>query len=78
MEICPVCNGLRQLKIPCKRCRAMLVDKGKVTDFLDDYSAYEDTDVLQQVDGLTKHMGCVHLYYCESCNWDEQIIISYT
>ena len=78
MDVCPLCNGLRQMKVPCKRCRAMLVDKGKVTDFLDDYSAYEDIDTLQQVDGIKGHASCVHYFYCESCKWDEQIVIHCT
>jgi len=56
----------------------MLVDKGKVTDFLDDYSAYEDIDTLQQVDGIKGHTSCVHYFYCESCKWDEQIVIHCT
>ena len=50
LSICPLCNGLQRLSLPCKRCRATLVDMGKVTDYLDDYSAYEEQEMLKQVD----------------------------
>jgi len=79
LSICPLCNGLQQLSLPCKRCRAMLVDMGKVTDYLDDYSAYEEQDTLKQVDGLKTSIEndlCLHLFFCQHCGWEEHIIIN--
>ncbi|MGM9927176.1 MAG: hypothetical protein ACI35P_04430 [Bacillus sp. (in: firmicutes)] len=77
MGICPLCNGLQQASFPCKRCRSVLTDKGKITDFLDDYSAYEEIDCLKQVDGLPEGSSdCLHYFYCENCGWEEQIVIS--
>lgn len=77
--ICPLCNGLQQLSIQCKYCSDVLVDKGKVTDYLDDYSAYEDIETLNQVDGLKNSLDnqqCIHYFYCESCGWKEHVIIT--
>ena len=78
MTICPLCNGLRQMSIPCKRCHASLQDQGKVTDYLDEYSAYEEIETLKQVDGVLQSIEsqiCIHLYYCNQCDLEEYVII---
>jgi len=50
-----------------------MMDGGKVTDFLDDYSAYMDIDVLKLVDGdltsLTENV-CIHVISCTICQQD--------
>ena len=56
----------------------MLVDMGKVTDYLDDYSAYEELEILKQVDGLdssSENDQCLHFFYCQQCGLEEYIII---
>ncbi|MGM9923493.1 MAG: hypothetical protein ACI35R_04515 [Bacillus sp. (in: firmicutes)] len=78
MPICPLCNGLQQVELPCRRCLAPLIDKGKLTDYLDDYSAYEDSDTLKQVDGITASVQnhlCVHYFFCETCGGEEHVVI---
>ncbi|KMJ57946.1 hypothetical protein AB685_14040 [Bacillus sp. LL01] len=76
MEICPLCNGFEDFKDSCTSCGSMLVDTGKVTDYLDDYSAYMEVNLLKMVDGdlnsLEGHV-CVHLFSCPVCQ-KEQII----
>ncbi len=57
----------------------MLVDMGKVTDYLDDYSAYEEQETLKQVDGVESSIEnnqCLHFFYCQHCGWEEHIIIN--
>jgi len=49
-------------------------DKGKVTDYFDDYSAYMDIDMMKMYDGqltsLEDHL-CLHYFYCPSCQHQE-------
>ena len=74
MDLCPLCNGLDSQIIQCPNCQTIMEDNGKVTDFLDDYSAYMDIDIMKLFDGnptsLEDHQ-CIHLYYCSSCGHEE-------
>ncbi|WP_066231225.1 hypothetical protein [Geobacillus jurassicus] len=74
MNVCPLCNGLRRVMVYCSYCRQQMEDKGKVTDYFDDYSPYMDADVMKLVDGYlrtyTNH-ECVHLFYCPTCHEEE-------
>jgi len=70
---------LRNLKFSCKNCSASLADQGKVTDYLDEYSAYEEINTLKQVDGLEESLEnkqCVHIFSCSQCGNDELIVIT--
>ncbi|MFE7061530.1 hypothetical protein ACFVAD_05125 [Sutcliffiella sp. NPDC057660] len=73
MAMCPLCNGFKEFESQCSSCGGMMMDGGKVTDFLDDYSAYMDIDVLKLVDGdltsLTENV-CIHVISCTSCQQD--------
>ncbi|WP_342515679.1 hypothetical protein [Sutcliffiella sp. FSL R7-0096] len=76
MEICPLCNGFENYTGLCASCGSVMIDTGKVTDYLDDYSAYMEINLLKLVDGdlnsLENHV-CVHLISCAVCQ-NEQII----
>lgn len=78
MSICPLCNGLRAIKIICERCGNEMNDRGKVMDYYDDYSPYMDIDVMKMEDGYpdtySQHK-CPHLYSCLNCLKDEIILI---
>lgn len=79
MSICPLCNGLQVINFYCKHCKATITDQGKVTDYLDEYSAYEDINTLKLVDGLEQSIEneqCVHLFHCSHCGNDERIVIN--
>ncbi len=76
--ICPLCNKLEEYDVSCDSCAHVMQDHGRVTDYLDDYSAYEDIATLKLVDGLphsVKRNECVHLFYCTSCRSDEVVVI---
>ncbi|WP_042349691.1 hypothetical protein [Bacillus massiliigorillae] len=78
MPICPLCNGLQQVSLPCNKCQSVLIDKGKLTDYLDNYSAYEDIETLKQVDGVSDSIQrhqCVHFFFCENCGGEESVVI---
>lgn len=73
--VCPVCNTLENVMVHCKECGAIMVDKGRICDYYDNYSSYLDFDITEKIDNVD-HSKCVHLYYCEDCNNDKRIAIS--
>lgn len=78
MHVCPLCNGLQQASISCSNCGKILTDAGKLTDYLDDYSAYMDIDIMKLFDGVEQSLEvhqCVHLFYCSHCQ-QEQLCIT--
>lgn len=78
MALCPLCNGLRAIHIPCADCGTEMKDKGKTMDYEDDYSAYMDIDILKKNDGVKDSLQkgiCPHLLFCPSCGHDETVLI---
>jgi hypothetical protein len=74
MDLCPLCNGLVTRIIQCPNCHTIMEDKGKITDFLDDYSAYMDIDIMKLFDGHSKSLEshqCMHYFYCSLCQHEE-------
>ncbi len=70
MGMCPLCNGFDATQQTCTQCGSVVEEVGKVTDFLDDYSAYMDIDVLKLVDGdmnSYENSDCLHLFNCPVC-----------
>ncbi|EOW9529999.1 hypothetical protein ACO11K_003771 [Bacillus cytotoxicus] len=78
MMICPLCNALDAQTYSCPTCQNVLQDYGKVVDYIDDYSAYMDQELLTAVDGLTAQNSeryCTHLFYCATCNTDTEMVV---
>jgi hypothetical protein len=76
MALCPRCNGLTDTAYLCPSCSGELQDYGKTVDYLDDYSAYMDQQLLEQVDGLTpmeSNKQCIHVFYCLACQQEFQM-----
>lgn len=76
MEICPLCNGFENFSGTCETCGNTMIDIGKVTDYMDDYSAYMEINLLKLVDGdvnSVKNHYCLHLTSCPICR-NEQVI----
>lgn len=42
MKMCPVCNSFQTLQKQCPFCQDMLIDAGRITDYLDPYGHYYD------------------------------------
>ncbi|WP_407272929.1 hypothetical protein [Radiobacillus sp. PE A8.2] len=78
MYECPLCNGLTVSNQQCKECRAVMADQGKVADYFDDYSPYLDDAIAKLIDGAeesaTNHT-CSHLFVCNNCGFDQQVIV---
>jgi hypothetical protein len=53
---------------------SIMEDKGKITDYLDDYSAYMDIDIMKLFDGNVNSLEghqCIHYFYCPTCQHEE-------
>ncbi len=72
--ICPICNGLEEYSIRCNKCKEVMKDMGRITDYYDDYSAYLEMSITDLVDGAPSN-ECVHLYTCKNCHNDRRIQI---
>jgi len=75
--ICPICNGLVELRSTCKECGKQVEDKGRIMDYYDDYSAYMPIDQMKLENGYQDYSNhlCPHLVYCTSCNKEEVLFI---
>lgn len=59
-RICPLCNALTQNNYLCPLCDEAMVDKGRIQDYLDSYSA----EMPIEDNGLF----CIHIFFCSRCN----------
>ncbi len=68
MEICPVCNGLKESTVLCDKCGIVMTQMGRMEDYKGPYSPYMDQEsFLYNNVGLTGDNCCIHLYECPSC-----------
>jgi hypothetical protein len=75
-EICPLCNSLKEIEVHCPNCQMPMKDYGKVADYFDQYSAYENIDTLKLVDGdrnSLKNNVCWHIYACSRCLYETTV-----
>ncbi len=72
--VCPLCNGLYKVNKNCSRCNTIMLDKGPVVNYLDDYSPYLLDDITYTIDGV-EGKKCLHLFHCNNCNYDKRTII---
>lgn len=78
MSICPLCNGLEDICYNCPDCNGETVDQGRLTDYLDDYSAYLPIELTKMVDGDSESLKedhCVHTFYCPDCHMIKNVMI---
>ncbi|MCH1627085.1 hypothetical protein [Fredinandcohnia quinoae] len=78
MNICPLCNGLRNINFTCDQCGNHLEDTGRIIDYFDDYSAYMEIDDMKKSDGYASTLSqheCAHLFYCSTCKNGEVRLI---
>lgn len=57
----------------CPVCGSLMLDKGIIQDYYDDYSPYLDMDIYE--DGY-KHYDdfyCIHLFSCPECHYDTRL-----
>ncbi|WP_062050562.1 hypothetical protein [Bacillus sp. JCM 19034] len=70
MGMCPVCNGLNELKVTCNHCHSELIDYGRMMDYGEKYDAYMPIE-LQKLDNGIKYdqrdEKCIHYVVCPNC-----------
>ncbi|KEZ47042.1 MULTISPECIES: hypothetical protein [Metabacillus] len=76
MNMCPLCNGFSDeaSAASCPNCQTLMIDHGKMTDYLDEYSAYMEIDTMKLFDGVRESLEahrCVHLFSCMNCLHEE-------
>jgi 4-hydroxy-3-methylbut-2-en-1-yl diphosphate synthase IspG/GcpE len=77
-SLCPLCNQFESTMITCPTCLHTMHDLGRVSDYFDDYSPYEDIDGLKQVDGYEtdlKEHKCPHYFSCPTCHKNKVFLI---
>ena len=67
-KICPVCNNLKIKICNCKKCGAIMEDKGIIQEFFDDYTAN------MEINDTNKY--CVHIYQCSNCDFFDKINVN--
>lgn len=68
MEICPICNGLKEPIVLCPACRTAAEHIGRVADYKGPYSPYMDQEsVLDTLASLSGDPSCIHLFECPYC-----------
>ncbi len=76
---CPVCNGFNTLVKSCDFCGDSMEDMGKLENFADPYSPYQDYE-----ENMFPYSGdaynhyieeCVHLASCLNCNSDHRVSV---
>ncbi|SHK15408.1 hypothetical protein [Paramaledivibacter caminithermalis] len=73
-QICPLCNGLQEYEVECEECKGKMIDKGRMSDYYDNYSSYLDMNITELIDGVQSDK-CVHLFSCSDCKNDKRITI---
>ncbi|WP_207708767.1 hypothetical protein [Heliobacterium mobile] len=78
--ICPACNGIARISVPCRRCSTLMEDRGRLEDFAQPYSPYDiddelDGDMSREVLQQASSHDCVHLFVCPQCGSDRRLEI---
>lgn len=58
-KICPICNEIYMEAFECSRCGRLMVDKGRVNEFVDPYGAEMPVSDSEEY--------CFHIFKCENC-----------
>lgn len=72
--ICPLCNGLYEIRVTCPMCFKSMKDIGPIVNYLDNYSPYLLDEITSKVDGVPSYK-CVHLFKCSRCKYDKKVEI---
>ena len=68
-EICPVCNGITALEVPCPNCGKTMEDLGHASDYFGPYSPYEEALWAQLIGQAQVCIpgNCMHFLQCPNC-----------
>jgi len=76
--LCPVCNGIVDLQVPCLSCGGTVTDCGRLSDWTGPYAPYEPADVqaVSSASLMQSEAGCCHAVYCSSCQQTSEAIVT--
>jgi hypothetical protein len=60
-QICPYCNGLREIVLECPACGTMMSDCGTLQESLGPYAPYEENSLVHM------QYDCTHQLFCSNC-----------
>lgn len=72
--LCPVCNGIRLLNVPCPKCRCDADDCGRIADWSGPYAPY--SPVSQEPFFNRTEIYCEHIVYCSGCNRSYEVSVA--
>jgi len=77
-QVCPLCNGLREVEKKCPKCGEKMLDGGRIQDYYAPYSPYLDENLLSppKVNMENSEGLCIHLLYCPNCGKDQRILVN--
>lgn len=58
-RVCPVCNNLTEVLLPCELCNHVMSDQGRIEEFFDDYSLNMPIE--------NNGIYCTHVFQCKKC-----------
>ncbi|WP_125152700.1 hypothetical protein [Clostridium rectalis] len=58
-KVCPVCNDLKKFDYSCSKCGSLMINKGRVQEYMDSYGSEEPLDDSENY--------CFHVYECREC-----------
>ncbi len=73
--LCPLCNGLDQPEVRCRRCGEIMENCGAIQEYYDDYSPYLDMHVTRMIDGVSGDQ-CLHVFFCKGCNGIRSVAVN--
>ena len=75
--LCPLCNGIIEYTKKCSKCGLDMEDKGRMQDYLDNYSPYLNYSITDMVDGEGPNV-CKHIFVCPICGISSSVNIDKT
>jgi len=78
--LCPVCNGLQSIQLPCPKCGSALQDDGKLSDAFGPYAPYvphdEEEEYAYSFLDAQPEDSCPHIASCPSCDCQVRVQVA--
>ncbi|QGG49326.1 hypothetical protein [Heliorestis convoluta] len=72
-KLCPACNGLTRISVPCQHCSHLMSDQGRLEDYAQPYSPYDRDDQLGM--NIDEEKNCQHLLHCPDCKAERTVVV---
>ncbi|GAA0382845.1 hypothetical protein [Bacillus horti] len=79
MSMCPTCNGMVSIHIPCPQCNTLMLDHGRISDYYAPYSPYREVDHIKMtepaLEATSSVSSCLHYISCPHCSVEGTVSI---